>query len=144
MVPLRTFIAVDIPPTILHSIQQKMDPLQKAIGDFAVRWVPISNFHLTLKFLGDVSPSNIDTLTHILRTEADSCQRFDLHIAVYEVPGGTPGHREQIARELIAVYHPGCNDDQYDQAWEEHWIGEYQAPGTTGPLTTDRDPSGSR
>jgi hypothetical protein len=71
-------------------------------------------------------------------------KRFDLHIATYEVPGGTRGHREQIARELISIYHPGCNEDQYDQAWEEHWIGEYQTPGTTGPLTTDRDPSGSR
>jgi hypothetical protein len=70
--------------------------------------------------------------------------RFDLHIAVYEVPGGTRGHREQIARELIAIYRPGCNDDQYDQSWEDHWIGEYQTPGTTGPLTTDRDPSGGR
>lgn len=71
-------------------------------------------------------------------------KRFDLHIAVYEVPGGTRGHREQIARELIAIYRPGCNQDQYDQAWREHWIGEYDTPGTTGPLTTDRDPSGSR
>ncbi len=67
-------------------------------------------------------------------------KRFDLHVAVYEVPGGTRGHREQIARELIAIYHPGCNGDQYDQAWEEHWIGEYETPGTTGPLTTGRQP----
>jgi hypothetical protein len=68
-------------------------------------------------------------------------KRFDLHVAVYEVPGGTRGHREQIARELISIYHPGCNEDQYDRAWEEHWIGEYQTPGTTGPLTTGRQPS---
>lgn len=70
-------------------------------------------------------------------------KRFDLHIAVYEIPGGTRGHREQIARELIAIYHPGCNDDQFDQAWEDHWIGEYQTPGTTGPLTTRREPPGA-
>jgi hypothetical protein len=69
--------------------------------------------------------------------------RFDLHIAVYEVPGGTRGHREQIAKELIAIYHPGCNEDQYDQAWEEHWIGDYDTPGTTGPLTTRREPPGA-
>ncbi len=67
-------------------------------------------------------------------------KRFDLYIAVYEVPGGTRGHREQITRELVAIYHPGCNGDQYDQAWEDHWIGEYQTPGTTGPLTTGRQP----
>lgn len=68
-------------------------------------------------------------------------KRFDLHIAIYEVPGGTRGHREQIARELIAIYRPGCNGDQYEQAWEDHWIGDYETPGTTGPLTTRRQPS---
>ena len=80
MVPLRTFIAVDIPPTTLQSIQQKVEPLQKAIGNSTIRWVPIRNFHLTLKFLGDISPDNVDALTRILHTEADSCQRFDLHV----------------------------------------------------------------
>jgi 2'-5' RNA ligase len=80
MLPLRTFIAVDIPPTTLQSIQQKVDPLRKDIGNSIVRWVPIQNFHLTLKFLGDISQDNIDTLTRILRTEADSCQQFDMHI----------------------------------------------------------------
>ena len=66
--------------------------------------------------------------------------RWDLHICTYEVPGGLPSHREQIAHELIAVYQPGCNPEKYDQAWKDEWIGAYRAP-TTGPLTTDRDPS---
>jgi hypothetical protein len=66
--------------------------------------------------------------------------RWKLYICTYEVPGGLRSHREQIARELTAIYHPGCNPDQYDQAWKDEWIGEYTAP-TTGPLTTGRDPS---
>jgi hypothetical protein len=45
-----------------------------------------------------------------------------------EVPGGTPAHREQISRELTAIYQPGCNAQQYDQAWREEWIG---GPGST-------------
>jgi hypothetical protein len=68
-------------------------------------------------------------------------KRFDLYIATYEAPGAQAPHREQIARELIAIYRPGCNPEQYAQSWEDHWIGEYQTPGTTGPLTTGRDPS---
>ncbi|HET9259264.1 MAG TPA: hypothetical protein VFP42_03970 [Acidimicrobiia bacterium] len=70
--------------------------------------------------------------------------RFKLYIGILEAPGAVSTHREQIVRELVAIYKPGCNPEQYDQAWEEHWIGEYDTPGTTGPLTTDRDPSGSR
>jgi hypothetical protein len=50
------------------------------------------------------------------------------------VPGGGPAHREQIARELIAVYHPRCNSQQYDQAWKDEWIGDYTAP-TTNSVT---------
>ena len=64
--------------------------------------------------------------------------RYRLHICTYEVPGGLPSHREQIAHELMAVYKPGCNETKYDQAWKPEWIGSYDAP-TTGPLTTERD-----
>jgi len=67
-------------------------------------------------------------------------KRYALYICTYEAPGAQRAHREQITRELIAVYRPGCNPDQYDQAWKDQWIGEYRTP-TTGPLTTDRDPS---
>lgn len=67
--------------------------------------------------------------------------RFKLAICTYEVPGGLPSHREQIARELTAIYHPSCNTEQYDPAWKDQWIGEYQAP-TAGPLSTPRDPPG--
>lgn len=66
--------------------------------------------------------------------------RFRLHICTLEAPGATESHREQIRRELVAIYEPGCNSDHYDPTWREQWIGEYTAP-TTGPLTTGRDPS---
>ena len=65
--------------------------------------------------------------------------RYKLSIATYEVPGGLKSHREQIVRELAAIYHPSCNAEQYDPAWKDEWIGEYQAP-TAGPLSTPRDP----
>jgi hypothetical protein len=65
--------------------------------------------------------------------------RWKIYIATYEVPGGLPTHREQIANELRAIYHPSCNETQFMQAWKDEWIGEYSAP-TTAPLTTNRDP----
>ena len=66
--------------------------------------------------------------------------KFNLHIAYYEAPGAMASHREQICRELMAVYQPSCNDEKYDQAWKDEWIGEYSAIGTE-MLTTDRDPN---
>ncbi len=78
---LRTFVAVEIPPQIQEIIQRETETLRKAIGTSVVRWVPSKNIHLTLKFLGDVSPMNIDTLAEMLRTEAHSCPSFDIHIS---------------------------------------------------------------
>ena len=67
--------------------------------------------------------------------------RWKVYIATYEVPGGLPSHREQIVQELVAIYHPSCNEQHYDRSWRDEWIGEYHAP-TAGPLTTGRDPGG--
>lgn len=69
--------------------------------------------------------------------------RWKVFISTYEVPGGRRSHREQIARELTAVYQPGCNTERYDPAWRDEWIGGYTAP-TAGPLTTARDPDPPR
>ena len=69
--------------------------------------------------------------------------RMRIHVCYYEVPGGLRSHREQIAQELAAIYHPSCNDQQYESSWKDEWIGEYSSP-TTGPLTTGRDPNNPR
>lgn len=65
--------------------------------------------------------------------------KYNLHACWLEVPGGTRAHREQISRELIAIYNPSCNEEKYDKAWKAEWIGEYATP-VTDPLTTGRDP----
>lgn len=66
--------------------------------------------------------------------------KFALHVCWFEVPGGTRAHREQISRELIAIYDPSCNLEKFDKAWKAEWIGEYDT-AVTEPLTTDREPS---
>jgi hypothetical protein len=66
--------------------------------------------------------------------------RWKVYICTYDVPGGLSSHREQIVQELVAIYHPSCNERQYDRLWRDEWIGEYTAP-TAGPLTTDRNPT---
>lgn len=62
--------------------------------------------------------------------------RWRIYVCTYEVPGGLRSHREQIARELNATYHPSCAEDRYDPAWRPEWIGSYSAPATTAPLST--------
>ena len=68
--------------------------------------------------------------------------RFKVYICTYEVPGGGRRHREHITRELTAIYRPGCNPQQYDNAWKDEWIGEY-SDTTTAPVAR-RGPDGTR
>lgn len=79
MAPIRAFIAVDLPPSTQQAIQKQVNDLRQSAGD-SVRWVQVRNIHLTLKFLGDIPPSNVDELTRMLRTEADSRPAFDISI----------------------------------------------------------------
>ena len=77
---LRSFIAVEIPLEIREAIGRVAAPLQKGIGS-VVRWVPTENLHLTLKFLGDVSPANVEMLSQMLRAEADLFTCFDMDLS---------------------------------------------------------------
>src|SRR5512138_1274631 len=76
---LRAFIAVEIPLPLRQAVCSATSDLQKQI-DSLVRWVPLENMHLTLKFLGDVSPANVDMLTQMISAEAGLFECFDLHL----------------------------------------------------------------
>jgi 2'-5' RNA ligase len=76
---LRAFIAVEIPLEIRQAVCNATVGLQKKIGPL-IRWVPVENMHLTLKFLGDISPSSMDMLTQMLQAETDLFHCFDLRL----------------------------------------------------------------
>jgi RNA 2',3'-cyclic 3'-phosphodiesterase len=76
---LRAFIAVELPLEIRKTVCAATSKLQNEIGPL-IRWVPIENMHLTLKFLGDVSPSNVELLSQMLRAEMELFNCFDLHL----------------------------------------------------------------
>jgi 2'-5' RNA ligase len=67
---IRAFIAIDLPPDVQECLAQVSNDLKERIGGKAVRWVPVENIHLTLKFLGDVSINNLDVIREILVAEA--------------------------------------------------------------------------
>ncbi|MFT3893654.1 MAG: RNA 2',3'-cyclic phosphodiesterase [Anaerolineales bacterium] len=76
---MRAFIAVEIPHEIQQAIYKAISNFRQATGSL-IRWVPPENMHLTLKFLGDVSASNVEMLTQMLRAEADSSHCFDIRV----------------------------------------------------------------
>ncbi len=67
---IRAFVAIDLPPDVQDCLTQVSAQLRERVGEKSVRWVPIPNIHLTLKFFGDVSENNLDVLKEIISAEA--------------------------------------------------------------------------
>ena len=80
MTLLRAFIAVELPLELRQAVCDSTSTLRNAV-ETLVRWVPVENMHLTLKFLGDVSPSNVEMLAQMLRAETDLFNWFDLRLS---------------------------------------------------------------
>jgi 2'-5' RNA ligase len=77
---LRSFVAVEIPVEIQSALASSSAPLQTALPKPLVRWVAPQNIHLTLKFLGDVSPANLELLAEALKVEAVSHETFTISV----------------------------------------------------------------
>jgi 2'-5' RNA ligase len=69
---IRTFIAIEIPASILEKISSFQNMLKMYNAD--VRWVRPESIHLTLKFLGDVEQKSIDRLNSAIQ---DASKRID-------------------------------------------------------------------
>lgn len=75
---IRAFIAINISPEIKQRLEMISRDLQRSLQGVPIRWVPVENIHLTLKFLGDVSESNLDILKEMLEAEAARHSPFDI------------------------------------------------------------------
>ena len=88
MTLLRTFIAVEIPREIQSAIYQSTVNLRQTINRSYIRWVPPQNIHITLKFLGDVSPANLELLKQMLKAETAQVDPFSIQVGTLGVfPG---------------------------------------------------------
>ncbi|MGC1377593.1 MAG: RNA 2',3'-cyclic phosphodiesterase [Anaerolineales bacterium] len=79
MILLRAFIAIEIPQEIKRQIAGQTAELRRMVGS-SVRWVTPENIHLTLKFLGEISPTNIDLLAQALKTEVGQHLSFEMNV----------------------------------------------------------------
>jgi RNA 2',3'-cyclic 3'-phosphodiesterase len=61
---IRAFIALELPDAARRALADLQRPLKRE--RFSIRWVRPHGIHLTLKFLGDISPDRIDTIGQAL------------------------------------------------------------------------------
>ena len=104
---LRSFIAVEIPPGIQSAIAHSTASLKNALPRTLIRWVAPQNVHLTLKFLGDISPANLDRLAETLKVEAASHGMFSMAVGGL---GAFPSPRRARVIWIGLEYPPALED----------------------------------
>jgi 2'-5' RNA ligase len=78
MAKVRTFVAVEIDPTVRRKAEQLIGTFRKAQAD--VKWVEFQNLHLTLKFLGDVRMEETAEVCAAVAWAAADVTPFELEI----------------------------------------------------------------
>ncbi len=75
----RCFIAIDLPGELKRDLVRVQDGMRAWPG--RVKWVEEKNFHLTLKFLGDVDPPLLDRIGAGLAKVSQQHSKFALMIS---------------------------------------------------------------
>lgn len=66
MIEIRAFIAFDFSEEVYTSLDKVIYDFKNRLSGLPVRWVPVHNIHLTIKFLGNISPFEVDKLKKAL------------------------------------------------------------------------------
>ncbi len=76
---IRTFICIEVP----RAIKERIESLQLALrrNNAQISWVKPSNIHLTIKFLGDVPLSKIESLCDSVERAAKGLSEFDIEVS---------------------------------------------------------------
>ncbi|MBI2947543.1 MAG: RNA 2',3'-cyclic phosphodiesterase [Verrucomicrobia bacterium] len=77
---IRAFVAVPVPAELKAAIAESQRQLQARAGTKAVRWVSAAQWHLTLKFYGNVDSEKLSGLTNALRAACATAGPFSLSL----------------------------------------------------------------
>lgn len=94
MKTIRSFISVPLSPIIASGagkLIKKFKPL-----DDSIKWVPVDNFHLTLKFLGEVDNTEVHSVCMRLRNVVSDYDPFELSF-------GGPGAMPSLQRPRVII-----------------------------------------
>jgi RNA 2',3'-cyclic 3'-phosphodiesterase len=75
---IRAFLALEVPDSLRPGLGQVQGELKRSGAE--VRWVPVGNIHLTLKFFGNVPDDEIGTLALAARDVAATAAPLELRL----------------------------------------------------------------
>ncbi|PIQ90845.1 MAG: RNA 2',3'-cyclic phosphodiesterase [Candidatus Omnitrophica bacterium CG11_big_fil_rev_8_21_14_0_20_41_12] len=80
---MRAFIAIDLPPQIKDAISKTQDKFKNALPK--ISWVKPVNLHLTLKFLGEISPKQLDLINQIIDKICSKANNFKIRLEAMDL-----------------------------------------------------------
>jgi len=72
---IRTFVAVEVPPGIKGRISEAVEPVKRQIR---LRWTAPTGWHLTLKFLGELSREEVERVIGATEVTASRLKPFEV------------------------------------------------------------------
>jgi 2'-5' RNA ligase len=85
---MRAFVAIEVPSTVREAVADAIDDVRGSLPP--ARWVDPRNFHLTLRFLGDIEEPAIERLVLALEPTFGRHQAFEIQMGR---PGTFPAGR---------------------------------------------------
>ncbi|MCE1255449.1 MAG: RNA 2',3'-cyclic phosphodiesterase [Anaerolineae bacterium] len=76
---MRTFIAIEFNNDVQQHLSRLVNLYQRC-GLTDIRWTPVKNIHLTLRFLGDSSPAQLSSLKPVLLDITAACLTNDIYL----------------------------------------------------------------
>jgi 2'-5' RNA ligase len=116
MTMLRTFIAVELDKELLGNLVALQDRLREQVAPRSIRWVRPEGIHLTLKFLGETRPDQVEAVKVALDRAASEVRPFAFTV------GGTgcfPNTRRPRVI-WVGLYEPAGTLSRLRDAVESH------------------------
>jgi len=77
--PIRIFVAIHLPAEVRAQLERLQRRLMGLAGGDLVRWTPVEQIHLTLRFLGDVGRDRLDELCDAVRRVCAGASPFRVY-----------------------------------------------------------------
>ena len=145
---IRTFVCVEIPESVKGRIAELQRGLRRA--EAQVSWTKPSNIHLTLKFLGDVTPQRIERVIGAVERAASPIAPFEIEVGG---AGCFPSPRSPRVlwvgltglTDALKQLHAGIEDELYGEGFPREskrfsphlTIGRVRAPKNASRLAEE-------
>lgn len=115
---MRLFVAVNLKNEERRKLYKAAAPLRDS--DMPVHWVEAGALHLTLKFLGEVRPQNVDAVMEAVRAVAGKAVSHDVKLSGF---GAFPTIRRPRVIWAGAEAKPELRSLKHDLEWELAALG---------------------